>query len=112
MKKYIIVTITLGFMIVLTSCSFVSLDPQARSVNVSSSDVNALNKCKFLGNTNVSLWAKATTFQSQETIEDQLNTLARNEAVKMDGNVVIPDSAITNGQRSYRVYYCATQDKM
>jgi hypothetical protein len=38
-----------------------------------------------LGNTNVSIWAKADTFQSQKSAESQLDTLARNEAATMGG---------------------------
>lgn len=91
--------------ILLTACSFVSLDPQAGDVVVAE-NTNALNTCRFLGNTNVSLWSKAETFQSQKTVESQLNTLARNEAATMGGNTVAPHSEINNGQRTYSVYKC------
>ena len=106
MKKCSIITALLGTIVVLSACSFVSLDPQAKDVMVSSSD-NELGKCKSLGTTNVSLWSKADSFQSQETVEEQLDTLARNQAAKMGGNAVTPDSVVNNGQRTYRVYNCA-----
>lgn len=92
----------------LISCSFVKLDPQANAVNVST-NLNSLNKCKFLGNTTVSIWSKANDLQSQETVDDQLDTLARNEAAKMHGDTVISDSKINAGQKIYRVYNCTTK---
>lgn len=89
----------------LTACSFVSLDPQARDVNVAD-NISALKNCKSLGNTTVSLWSKADTFQSDKTVNTQLDTLARNQAATMGGNTVIPSSEINNGQRTYSVYNC------
>lgn len=89
----------------MSACSFVSLNPEANNTTVSTS-TSSLSNCKFLGNTNASLWSKAETFQSQKTVESQLDTLARNEAASMGGNTVAPTSEIINGQRSYAVYNC------
>ena len=105
MKKSIINTILFVPIIALVSCAFVSLDPQAQGVTVSS-DKESVNKCKFLGSITVSVWAKAEDFQSQETMTNQLDILARNQAAQIHGNVVFPDSVINNGQRSYKVYDC------
>ena len=95
-----------GATLVLASCSFVSLNPDAKGVTVAS-DAKALSLCKFIGDTTVSLWSKADTFQSENTVDNQLDTLAKNEAYKMGGNAVTPDSKIVDGQRTYRVYNCA-----
>lgn len=105
MKNFTINSLLLGTAVALAACSFVSLNPQAQNTTVST-NTNALSNCKFMGNTNVSLWSKAGTFQSQSTSESQLDTLARNEAATMGGNTVSPESAINNGQRTYRVYNC------
>ena len=94
----------------VTACSFVSLDPEASDVNVSE-NASSLKFCKFLGNTSVSLWSKAETFQSQKTVASQLDTLARNQAATMGGNTVTPDSEINNGQRTYKVYNCIANPK-
>lgn len=92
----------------LTACSFVTLNPQAKNVTVIPNS-NSFSNCKFIGNTNVSLWSKADTFQSSEKIESQLDTLARNEAAGMGGNTVTPNSPINNNQRAYSVYNCPVQ---
>ncbi len=105
MKKLIINTLLLSFLGGVSACSFVSLNPGAENIAVSA-DGNSLSKCKFLGNTDVSLWSKADTFQSQGTVDEQLNILARNQAATMNGNTVIAKSDINNGQRTYAVYNC------
>lgn len=110
MEKYKLKVLLAG-VVALAACSFVSLDPQARDVMVQN-DVSSLKGCKNLGNTTVSLWSKAETFQSQDTVENQLDTLAKNEAVTMGGNTVTPYSAINNGQRTYSVYKCTTTKPM
>ena len=105
MNKLIVNTSLLALIAALAACSFVSLNPQAQNISVSH-NMSELSSCKFLGNTNVSLWSKAGTFQSDSTTESQLDTLARNEAATMGGNIVYPESAVANGQRAYGVYNC------
>jgi hypothetical protein len=105
MKNLKINLLLVSFACGLIACSFVSLTPEAKNIAVTTPS-NALKNCKFLGNTNVSLWSKAETFQSQKTVESQLDTLARNQAATMGGNTVVASSAIDNGQRAYAVYNC------
>lgn len=108
MKNLKMNVILLSISASLAACSFVSLDPQAKDIIVSSNASN-LNNCKFVGNTNVSLWDKAGTFQSQEKTESQLNILARNQAATMGGNTVVAESATADAvQKTYRVYNCVT----
>ena len=108
MKNLKINGLLLGFAVLITACSFVSLNPQAENVTVAA-NTSLANNCKFLGNTNVSIWAKADTFQSQKSAESQLDTLARNEAATMGGNTVMAESAASDGRRTYGVYNCPTK---
>lgn len=105
MKKLIINTLLLGSLVCLNACSFVDLNPGAENIVVSK-DSNSLSNCKSLGDTEVSVWSKADSFQSDGTVDEQLNTLARNQAATMNGNTVVAKSAVTNGQRTYAVYNC------
>lgn len=95
--------------VTLTACSFVSLDPEARDVVVQN-NLNSVKQCKYLGDTNVNLWSHADTFQSQNTVDNQFDTLARNQAVSMGGNAVVAKND-TNGntQRVYNVYQCPSK---
>ena len=106
MKKLQISAIVISLNLILTSCSFVSVDNQANDVIVSP-NAKALSRCKFLGNANVSLWSKAGWVQTKEKLELELDNLARNEAIKLGGNAVTPVSEIQNGKRTYGVYTCA-----
>ena len=109
MIKHNKMTMLFLFVITLASCSFVSLDPMAENVIVSP-DAASLKSCKFLGNTTVSLWSKASTFQSDTTVNTQLDTLARNQAAAMGGNTVVSYSKINNGEETYSVYKCVSHD--
>ena len=100
--------ILLCFFTTLTACSFVDLDPQAKNIVVQD-DSSKLKECESLGTINVSVWSKADSFQSQNTVEEQLDTLARNQAATMGGNAVKASSEINNGQRAYGVYKCKSQ---
>lgn len=109
MKTFVINTTLFCLVNILVSCSFVDLNPEAKDTTVST-NANSLSNCKFLGNTEVSIWSKADSFQSQDTVENQLDTLARNQAAAIGGNTVLANSKINNGQRTYGVYNCQTSE--
>lgn len=106
MKKNIILLLIMG----LAACSFVSLNAGAKNVSVENS-IDSLHNCKYLGDTNVSIWSKADTFQSDKSVESQLDILARNEAANMNGNKVVAKTEVDNGKRTYGVYSCANGDE-
>jgi hypothetical protein len=89
-----------------SSCSFVSLNQDAKKVSVVQSINDIAKSCKALGNTTVSVWAKADTFQSQDKVETQLDTLARNQAAQAGADTVVPIGPIIKGQRVYNMYNC------
>ena len=41
-----------------------------------------------------------------EQLQDELTALARNEAGRMGGNTIVPESVIDEGQQSFGVYSC------
>lgn len=105
MQKLRIKLSLVGLAAIVSACSFVSLNPQAQNVTVLPKATPVAN-CKLLGSTDVSIWSKASTFQSQQSAESQLDTLARNQAATMGGNTVIANDEIKDGQRTYSVYNC------
>ena len=109
MKKWKINLLALCVPAVLSACSFVSLDPQARDIVVSQNADSLTNSCKLLGKTNATIWSSAETFQSDAKVETQLDTLARNQAAQMGGNTVAPITGISEGKRTYNVYNCPTK---
>ena len=101
-QKIILLTLIIVF---ITGCSFVKLDKNAQNVKVASTE-SQLENCKYLGDVTASLWNKASVFQSNKTVEEQLEILALNKATTMGGNAVIAKSVIQNAQRNFSVYKC------
>jgi len=100
-KKLILALTTLS----LISCSWVQLTDAGRGVSVvSSSEVSG---CRRLGSANAQSLNKVVGVgRSNEKLQDELSTLARNEAGGMGGNRVVIESALSEGRQSFGVYSC------
>jgi len=44
--------------------------------------------------------------RNEETMAEELEILARNEAIKSGANAIVPISEIEEGQRTFKVYIC------
>jgi hypothetical protein len=87
------------------ACSHVKLDPGAEAVRqVPDTEMSA---CKRLGKTNVKVLAKVLIFnRGADKVAQELETMARNEAVLMNGNAVAPESEIEGGRQTFGIYSC------
>jgi hypothetical protein len=89
---------------ILASCSFVEPKPGAEHVILS----NDLENCRSLAETEVSvrdtflLWERGT-----ETIRQELETLAQNEALRLNGNAIWPLGPVEQGRQRYRILRCS-----
>jgi len=73
---------------------------------LSMEEVTNLN-CHKMGSTTVSVKADVATFaRNKESVASELGTLARNSALELGGNVVVPVSDIDTGKQSFVVYTC------
>jgi len=101
MRGLLIITLCLG----MSACSWVSLTPDGEKVRVLAAGDVA--DCQELGRTMVSLKAKiAGINRSEAKVEKELAMLARNSAADMGGDTVVPDTAVKDGKRTYKVYKC------
>ena len=101
MKK-ILVLIAL---VALQGCTWVKLDPAAEQVRVV--EQQHVQACKLLGKTTVSVKATvAGVEREQKAMQQELEILARNQAVNIKGDTIVAITEIKNGQRSYNVYRC------
>lgn len=90
----------------LSGCAFVKLKPGAEYVRVVS--IAEAEQCKKIGRTTVSVLAKvAGVDRMEKKISKELNILARNSAVDLKGNAVLPIGNIKDGERTYAIYRCA-----
>ena len=87
----------------LGACSFVDTVPGSERVVISYD----IDDCKKLGETKVKVLSEiAGIDRSQDTMADELNTLARNAAFEQGANTIKPVGELTEGSRNYGLYLC------
>ena len=100
-----VMVLSLGLLLMLSACTWVKLSKEAEAVSVRQAE--NINGCKMLGRTTASLKDKIMGLdRDAEKIQAELETLARNAAVDLGGNVVVPSSDIENGRQSFDVFAC------
>jgi hypothetical protein len=87
-------------------CTWVPLDPGAQAVAVRDAD-DAARSCERLGKTHTRTSDGLGPIPRRASaIEEELVSLARNEAVRMGGNAVAPLSTIEEGEQNWAIYRC------
>jgi hypothetical protein len=89
----------------VSGCTWVNLTKEGEQVAVAST---ADPTCKKLGSTtSIGRSELASIDRNEEKVATELETLARNHAVEMGGNTIVPSGPVTeDGQRAYAVYKC------
>ncbi len=91
--------------LLLGACTWVDLTRQGEQVQVL--DATQVSKCEKRGETTVSLLAKLAGIErNADKVQQELNTLARNSAVTLEGDAVVPITSVENGQQTFAVYRC------
>ena len=87
------------------ACSWVPLDPGAEAVSVR--DTDGVASCQRLGKTHTRT-SDGVGFipRRPSKVEEELLSLARNEAVRMGGNVVARLSPVEHGEQRFGIYRC------
>jgi hypothetical protein len=89
----------------LAGCTWVTLSPQGETVLITTMD--QVGHCKRVGKTTVSTLAKlAGMDRHQESMQDELNKLARNSAADLGGDTAVPISEVEEGRQVYAVFDC------
>ena len=95
-----------GFAAVLTSgCAWVRLDTEAEAVRVrAAGDVAG---CERLGKTHTRTLDRIGFIPRRErAVHEELERLARNEAVNMGGNAIAPLETELAGEQVFGIYAC------
>ena len=101
MKRFLVPVLAVA----LAGCSWVSLSPGADAVRVR--DVDSLTGCTRLGKTHTRTKANVGfILRRKSAVEEELVSLARNEAVRMGGNVVSPVGPVHEGEQDFGIYRC------
>jgi hypothetical protein len=103
MKKLSLAVIAIAA--VTSSCTWVKVTEKGSSVAVA----NAANVrgCANLSEVTVSVTSKVGFIKRDaDKVATELANLARNEAVGLGGDTIVPSSTIENGKQSFNVYKC------
>ena len=99
MKKICLVTI-LG----LAGCNFVQLtDPGAGVAQLASGDVT---NCQEVGIVSSQTKDRVVIKRGRDTVQGELNILARNEAAIMGANAIVPIAEPVEGAQRFRAFLC------
>lgn len=94
-----------GTVLALAGCSFVSLSPEAEDVRILEPERTA--DCDRKGKTTVETAARILFIpRGQKAIEEDLDRLARNSAIDLNGDTAYRDTEIEDGEATYEVYDC------
>lgn len=92
-------------LIFLSACTWVELAPEAEDVRIV--DAVHVANCKMVGTTTVSVRADVASFKRDpEKIKSEVETLARNEAIKLKGDTLVATTDIQDGEQTFKVYKC------
>ena len=91
--------------LMLTGCSFVNLSPGGDKVRLLRLD--EVGRCTHLGR--VTSNTKATVgfiARNRDTVQEEINRLARNNAADMGGDSIVPLGPMIEGEQGFNVYRC------
>ena len=98
--------LSLLFVLSMTAaCTWVQLTAEGRGVRLAA--MSEVGGCQRLGNTTATTRSRvAIADRGSEKVQDELVTLARNEAGTIGGNVIVADGTIEEGRQRFIVYRC------
>lgn len=94
---------SLGFLLV--SCTWVKVTEEGEIVSIR--DKSQVTDCKKVARiTSTSKGKIMGVERKKDKVKEELETLARNEAMEYGGNVLVPATEIKDGKQSFFVYRC------
>ncbi|MDQ6961766.1 MAG: DUF4156 domain-containing protein [Mariprofundaceae bacterium] len=102
MKKVIAIAICS----LLIGCgSYIKTSNQGEKVRLL--DKGEVSTCKHLGQTTVSVLDKVAFIEREkDSVEENLQILARNSAAEMHGDTIVTASLVNDGKQTYDIYKC------
>ncbi|MGH7337211.1 MAG: DUF4156 domain-containing protein [Myxococcota bacterium] len=96
-----------GAAVIAGGCTWVK--PTASGEGVHLGTTSEIVRCKKIGATHAKTSPKVLFFtRSAKKVDEELSTLARNEAAEMGGDTIVPQGPTSSeGRRSFEVFRCA-----
>ena len=102
MLRYTLICLTA---LLLGACTWVDLTEAGQ--NVTLAGAANVGNCERIGRATArTLDEVVRVDRSAERLQEELLTLARNEAGAMGGNTIVPESVIQDGSQIFGVYNC------
>lgn len=96
---------SLPALLLLTGCNWVQVTDAGQDVSLAVAD--EVRNCTRLGTSQASSLSSIGFIQrGGEKLQEELVSLARNEAADMGGNRVVAESTIQEGNQTFGVYRC------
>lgn len=93
--------------LLLGGCSSTLIGERLGADQIVVADATQVGKCKSLGRTTVSVLATLGPItRGNDTVEDNLAQLARNEAIDKGGDTVVKGNSLEYGKRSFEIFKC------
>lgn len=104
-RTLIAVTTTILLAALISGCTWVKTEPGAERVRVATAA--EVGQCQRLGQTTVSLRDRVGAVQRRPgRVADELAVLARNSAVEISGDTIVPAGPVQDGRRNFDIYSC------
>lgn len=89
----------------LSACTWVGLTAAGETVSLR--EASQIGNCQRIGRATAQSRDEIVSIdRSSERLQNELVTLARNEAGDMGGNVIVPETVIQEGSQIFGVYRC------
>ncbi len=89
----------------LSGCAWVDLKPQADKVRILAAQ--EVGRCRELGRVSAVTAAKVGFIaRGKDTVQEEVNRLARNNAADMGGDSVVAIGPLIEGEQAFKVYRC------
>ncbi|WP_324778658.1 DUF4156 domain-containing protein [Thiobacillus sedimenti] len=99
--------VALLFPLVLGGCASNLIEVRKGSEQVAVAEANAVDQCKRVGTTTVSVLAEVGFIsRGVANVDANLLQLARNEAVSQGGDTIVPGARPEIGKRTFAIYKC------
>ena len=93
--------------LLLSACSSTLIGERLGADQIVVAEATQVGQCKSLGRTTVSVLATLGPItRGNETVEENLVQMARNEAVSKGGDTVVKGNSLEYGKRSFELFRC------
>ena len=91
----------------LSACTWVPIAPEAKKVQVLPPGSTAASSCQKLGEITVSVQGSVAFYDRNAVkVRDELETLARNEAVDLNATAIQPVDEPVDGKQRFMAWRC------